>query len=95
MISKQEYEEKYSNTQNNYIIKSIEKRIDDNIKNNILEAEYIIETHLDYKKIQEGLSSLTDKYRKNGWDNLFFILDKKHKYPWNFYNTYIIKYILS
>lgn len=94
MISKKEYEEKYNWTKNNDIFKLTEQTIDENIEKDILKDSFVLSTYFEEEKVRKILSSLTNKYTENGWENLFFIIENRDCFS-DFPYNYKIEYILS
>lgn len=95
MISKEEYKKKYQWLTNNDIFRFTEQTIDENIKKDILEDNFILSTHSEEEKVRKILSLLTNKYIENGWENLFFIIENRDTYFSEFPYNYKIKYYLS
>lgn len=96
MISKEEYNKKYNQFLNNCFIKLVEETIDENIEKDILKDSIFIDSNTyDEESARKMLLVLTNKYCENGWDNLFFELEKREIYMPSFSYHYRIKYILS
>lgn len=96
MISKNEYKQKYNRLINNGLFKLVEQTIDENIIKDKLEDELILETHINEETVKQILSLISNKYKNNGWDNLFFSLNNLDlPYNYNDNSKYKIKYILS
>ena len=96
MISKKEYKEKYDRLINNDLFKFVEQTIDENIIRDKLEDELILSTYMNEETVKQILSLISNKYKNNGWDNLFFSLNNlDFLYNYNDNSKYKIKYTLS